>query len=243
MRAVAVIILCACAHVVPEAPSASTLRVTTEVADPYAVGSLVVLVDGDVVARSPGVLALRLAPGRHEIALAANVTRPCELGNERRELTRVRAAEQLEVNGGAVQIEAAILADAVNGAELEASVNGKPFSAIVAERGCCSVPVAEVPEPPRAESARSCRGADGMDVLVMGEVRHPREVKWRKGLTAYDAIGLAGGATALANLRYTVVRRPCGDRLAVLELPWYASVSTLELMPGDDVIVRMTPDP
>ena len=86
-------------------------------------------------------------------------------------------------------------------------------------------------------------GVKGMDVLVMGEVRHPREVKWRPGLTAYDAITGAGGATTLANLRYTLVRRPCGDRLAVIELPWYASVTALELMPGDDVIVRITPDP
>lgn len=237
------LVLCACAHVVSEPVSASTLRVSAEVGAPYALGSVVVLVDGEVVARSLGVLALRLAPGRHEVALAANLTRPCELGNERRELTRVRGAEEIEVSGGAVQIEAEIQADAVNGAELEASVNGRPFTALVAERGCCSLPVAALPELPPAESARGCRGAKGMDVLVMGEVRHPREVRWRQGLTASEAIGLAGGATALANLRYTVVRRPCGDRLAVLELPWYASVSTLELMPGDDVIVRMTPDP
>ncbi|MBL8955831.1 MAG: hypothetical protein JNK82_33970 [Myxococcaceae bacterium] len=59
-------------------------------------------------------------------------------------------------------------------------------------------------------------------------------------MTAYDAITLAGGATRLANLRYTQVQRHCGE---VIDVPWYGSITNLELQPGDDVVVRMTPEP
>jgi len=133
-------------------------------------------------------------------------------------------------------IDARIIAGAVTAPELEVTIDGELVKTAVAEPGCCQL---ELVEPPPSTPA-GCQAPPGAGVLVTGEVRHPGELEWREGLTAWDAIVLAGGATRLANLRYTTVRRRCGD---LVEVPWYASVTSLVLQPGDDVVVRITPDP
>jgi hypothetical protein len=219
----------------PPVHSGCALRVEADVSRPYRLLSTVLLVDGEVVARSPGQVRLDLRPGPHELAVAARLSRPCELAADHVELTHVRAATTVMRSPAAIEVR--VVAGPLTAASLEASADGAPFAANLVEPGCCSIELVEAPE---ALPSSACRVPPDAGVLVIGEVQHPRELEWRRGMTAYDAISAAGGATRLANLRYTQVHRRCG---AVLEVPWYAPASSLELQPGDDVVVRMTPDP
>ncbi len=240
MRGIALLWCVACAPLaVPrsELSGESSLHLVADVDPPYELSATVVVVDGEVIARSPGRSMLRLSAGPHELAIAASLTRPCDLAAEQSQRTRVRAIKTLEVGAHPVEIEAHVSAGAVTAPELEVLIDGARVTTAVAEPGCCQL---ELVEPARTPPPDGCRAPPDAGVLVTGEVQHPRELQWQHGMTAYDAIVGAGGATRLANLRYTTVQRRCGE---VIEVPWYSSVTSLLLQPGDDVIVRMTPDP
>jgi len=69
----------ACAPVAIPAPDLSgdgAIALHADVSPPYELVSAVVLVDGEVVARSPGRITLALAPGEHELAIAAKLKPP-----------------------------------------------------------------------------------------------------------------------------------------------------------------------
>lgn len=72
-------------------------------------------------------------------------------------------------------------------------------------------------------------------VYVKGAVHHQGAVSWKPGLTAADAIKLAGGFADNAERSIATVRRTVNGR-AVAYVG--RSVLTRELLPGDEIVVH-----
>ena len=75
----------------------------------------------------------------------------------------------------------------------------------------------------------------GAVVAVKGAVRHQGAVAWKPGMTAADAIKLAGGYADNAERAIATLHRTVNGRVVASV---GRSVLTRELLPGDEVIVH-----
>jgi protein involved in polysaccharide export with SLBB domain len=72
-------------------------------------------------------------------------------------------------------------------------------------------------------------------VTVRGAVQHQGAVTWKPGMTAAEAIKLAGGYADNAERAIATVRRTVNGRVVASV---GRSVLTRELLPGDEIIVH-----
>jgi protein involved in polysaccharide export with SLBB domain len=77
------------------------------------------------------------------------------------------------------------------------------------------------------------------EVTVLGEVQNPTSHVFRAGLTRDDYIARSGGATQLADGKRIYVVRANGDVVSGQRTGWFRRSQSVEIRPGDTIIVPL----
>jgi protein involved in polysaccharide export with SLBB domain len=77
------------------------------------------------------------------------------------------------------------------------------------------------------------------EITVMGEVQSPTSHVYRAGLTRDDYIAKSGGATQKADWKRVYVVRANGDVVTGERRGWFRRSQTVEMRPGDTIIVPL----
>jgi protein involved in polysaccharide export with SLBB domain len=77
------------------------------------------------------------------------------------------------------------------------------------------------------------------EITVMGEVQSPTSHVYRAGLTRDDYIARSGGATQRADWKRIYVVRANGDVVTGERRGWFRRSQSVEIRPGDTIIVPL----